>query len=205
MTTLNTEFESVIENLESREWVQGIMQEGESVCAHGAVMTCQGLKPGDEQIIRAVMRAQGLDEEWNDAEGRTKDEVLERMRSIEVTDAALEDTFGPQFREIVALIRRAAVLTDDEAERMDAAWDVSMASAWDAAWDVSMVAAWVAAGVAARAAVGVAAMDAVGVAARVLAVRDLVGHHGLEQHHIDPLMAPWIAGVGENWNKEAKQ
>lgn len=113
MTDMKTELDAVIRNLESRTWIQGAMNRGEAVCAHGAVMTCKELQPGDEHIIRAVIRNQGLTEDWNDSTGRTKEEVLERFRGIAVTDEALANTFGPQWTAIVALVRRAAILTDD--------------------------------------------------------------------------------------------
>lgn len=118
--TMQQEFQAVIENLDSRPWIQGqAVSEGNlAVCAHGAVMTCQGLEPGDDEIIRAVMRQKGLSEEWNDDEGRTKAEVLDLMRSIEVSDDALAATFGPQWKAVVALVRRAAALTDEECGSM---------------------------------------------------------------------------------------
>ena len=119
MTTLTEEMALVVANLESREWIQGKERDNEGrVCAHGAVMTCQGLRPGDDQIIRAVMRAKGLTESYNDENGRTKDDVLKLMRQIEITDADLESTFGPMWREVVAVVRRAAVLTRYEANRL---------------------------------------------------------------------------------------
>ena len=137
--SLRDEMKSVVANLQQREWIQGTEQRGEAVCAHGAVMTCQGLRPGDQWIIRAVMRAKGVTESWNDTNGRTKQEVYAHMSLIEVTDQDLADTFGPSWRLVVAVIRRSAVLTADEAKDMaaawDAAWDAAGAAAWDAARD----------------------------------------------------------------------
>ena len=81
--TLQQEFTAVIDNLKGREWIQGEEQRPDgAVCAHGAVMTCQGLRPGDAHIIRAVMRTKGLTEGWNDQSGRTKDEVERIWGSI---------------------------------------------------------------------------------------------------------------------------
>lgn len=203
--TLTDEMRRVVANLEAREWIQGAMQIGEAVCAHAAVMTCQGLRPGDAQIIRAVMRAQGITEDWNDTEGRTKDEVLERMRSIEVSDADLADTFGPGWLGVVAVIRRAAILTEEEAQGLvsasdavlDVAWVAAREAAWAAeaaAWNAAEAAALRAARPAARAAASAASW-----AALAQSVTHLVGQHGLEQRHIDTLMQPWITVLGADW------
>ena len=172
---LTEEMQAVVANLREREWIQGEMRNGDAVCAHGAVQTCQGLRPGDEHIIRAVMRTKGVTEGWNDESGRTKEEVLDRMAFIEVTDADLEETFGPAWRMVIAVIRRSAILTAAEAKDLDAArdaaWDAAGVAAWDAAWG----AAWGA------------------------VVSDLVGQHGLTQEHVDTLMAPWVQVLGDNW------
>ena len=176
---LTEEMRAVVANLREREWIQGEMRNGEAVCAHGAVQTCQGLRPGDEHIIRAVMRTKGVTEGWNDESGRTKEEVLDRMAFIEVTDADLEETFGPAWRMVIAVIRRSAILTAAEAKDLDAAWDAARDAALDAA----------------RAAARGAARDA----ARGAVVSDLVGQHGLTQEHVDTLMAPWVQVLGDNW------
>ena len=184
---LTEEMQAVVANLREREWIQGEMRNGDAVCAHGAVQTCQGLRPGDEHIIRAVMRTKGVTEGWNDESGRTKDEVLDRMAFIEVTDADLEETFGPAWRMVIAVIRRSAILTAAEAKDLAAAWAAARGAARDAAW----VAAWGAAWAAAR--------DAARAAARGAVVSDLVGQHGLTQEHVDTLMAPWVQVLGDNW------
>src|SRR5690606_20424106 len=101
----------------------------------------------------------------------------------EVTDADLAETFGPQWEAIVALVRRAAILTEEEASGVAAARDAAWYAAWDAAW----VAAWDAARAAARDAAWVAARAAARAAARdaavALSVRDLLGLHGFPQEH----------------------
>lgn len=173
LTELQSDIWAVAKNLESREWIQGKMQEGDAVCAYGAVKTCN-LRPGDEHIVRSLMRAQGLSVEWNDEDGRTKDEVLARFRSIEVSDDALQSTFGPQWREIVAVVRRAAVLSGDAILALDAAWDAARDAAWGAAWG----------------------------ATGALVVRDLIGHHGFTQHHFDILVGPWEKVTGMNLHGE---
>ena len=122
---LTEEMQAVVANLREREWIQGEMRNGDAVCAHGAVQTCQGLRPGDEHIIRAVMRTKGVTEEWNDKSGRTKDEVLARMAFIEVSDVDLEETFGPAWRMVIAVIRRSAILTPTEVTDLAAAWSAA--------------------------------------------------------------------------------
>ena len=174
LTDLHAEMQAVIANLEAREWIQGTEVDGEAVCAHGAVKTCKKLRPGDELILRAVMRRRGLTEDWNDTDGRTKAEVLARMRQIDITDADLESTFGPNWRLVIAVIRRAAILSSDEALRLAAARVAAGAAAWDAAGD----------------------------AAIAVAVSDLVGQHGITQDHIDILMQPWVDVLSDGWADE---
>ena len=199
--SLAAELDLVRANFEQRDWITGeYVAESGAVCAHGAVQTCKGLRPGDEHIIRAVMRHFGLSEPWNDDQ-HDKAVVAELFASVEVTDEALEATFGPQWRKIVWLTRRAAVLTADEAGRMCAAWDAARAArvaardaARDAAWDAARSAAWDAARSAARSAARDAAWDA----ALSCVVEDLIGQHGLTQDHIDALRAPWVSVLGSS-------
>ncbi len=197
--TLRDEIEMVARNLKSRPWMQGDFTGPDgAVCAHGAVRTCQGLRPGDEHIIRAVMRTKGLTEGWNDEEGRTKDEVVARLEMIEVSDADLAETFGPSWRLVIAVIRRSALPTTGEAIRQAVAWALARDAARDAAWDAARGAAWDAA----WDAVGGAAWDAAGGAgdaACAASVADLVGKHGLTHQHIDTLMHPWITVLGDDW------
>ena len=216
---LTEEMQAVVANLREREWIQGEMRNGESVCAHGAVQTCQGLRPGDEHIIRAVMRTKGVTEEWNDKSGRTKDEVLARMAFIEVSDVDLEETFGPAWRMVIAVIRRSAILTPTEVTDLAAAWSAAggaaRGAAWSAAWSAAggaaRGAAWSAAWSAARGAAGGAAWSAARgaawsaawgaawSAARGAVVSDLVGQRGLTQDHLDTLMGPWVRVLGADW------
>ena len=176
---LTEEMQAVVANLREREWIQGEMRNGDAVCAHGAVQTCQGLRPGDEHIIRAVMRTKGVTEEWNDKSGRTKDEVLARMAFIEVSDVDLEETFGPAWRMVIAVIRRSAILTPTEVTDLAAAWSAARGAAWDAAYAAAWSAAWS--------------------AARGAVVSDLVGQRGLTQDHLDTLMGPWVRVLGADW------
>ena len=212
---LTEEMQAVVANLREREWIQGEMRNGDAVCAHGAVQTCQGLRPGDEHIIRAVMRTKGVTEEWNDKSGRTKDEVLARMAFIEVSDVDLEETFGPAWRMVIAVIRRSAILTPTEVTDLAAAWAAAWDAARDAAWDAARAAAYAAAYAAARGAAWgaargaawdaaqgaawAAAWDAARGAAWGAVVSDLVGQRGLTQDHLDTLMGPWVRVLGADW------
>jgi hypothetical protein len=139
-------------------WTQGTFTASDgAVCLHGAIKSCTPVD-GDTGIIRAVMRYKGFTEEWNDAGIRSADDVLAALRATVVTDEDLAETFGPQWAAIVALIRRAAALTEREAQDLDAAWDATWVAArdaarvatrdaardaaWDAAMDAAMDTAW---------------------------------------------------------------
>ncbi len=168
-------------------WVQGRWGDGVSACLHGAIRRCQPI-PGDAYLIEQVASRQGWGTGWNDARSTTWPMVRERLARIEVTDADLADTFGPQWEAIVALVRRASVLTADEVQRLDAAGDAAGDAAWAAARDAARDAAWAAA--------RDAAWDAAWAAARALVVRDLIGEHGFTQAHYDTLTGPWRTVIG---------
>ena len=189
-------------------WTQGTFTASDgAVCLHGAIKSCTPVD-GDTGIIRAVMRYKGFTEEWNDAGIRSADDVLAALRATVVTDEDLAETFGPQWAAIVALIRRAAALTEREAQDLDAAWDATRDAAWDAtrgatrgatrdaAWDATRGATRDATRDAARDAAWVAAWDATRGATRALLVRDLIGQHGFKQHHYNTLVAPWVKVAG---------
>ena len=204
--SLAAEMQAVIANLESREWIQRTEVDGDAVCAHGAVKTCKALRPGDEQIIKAVMRTKGVTEKWNDEDGRTKSQVLARMRQIEVSDDDLADTFGPNWRLVIAVVRRAAILTTGEVRQLSitrrgmrySAWSSAWSSARDAASDAERNAEWYAAWNAARC--STLHRSAVGAfVGATCVVADLVGQHGFTQKHIDTLMKPWTDVLSENW------
>ena len=137
-------------------WIQGDWGNADGMCLHSAIRRCSP-QPGDAFIIEQVAAAQGWGTDWNDAGSTTWEMVRDRLAHIEVTDADLADTFGPHWEAIVALVRRAAVLTIGEAEQLLAAWNPAM------------VAARVAAGGAARFAAGEATGDAARDAARAAA------------------------------------
>ena len=197
-------------------WVQRSWGDDTAMCLHGAIRCCQP-QPGDAHLIEQVAILRGWGTDWNDDSTTDWAQVRHLIVSgIEVTDADLAETFGPQWEQIVALVRRVAVLTTEEINRLSAAWDAAGDAAgdaaWVAAWDAAGDAAWDAAGeaarasvgstswAAARAAAGAAAGDAAGDAAEAvawaLAVRDLIGQHGFTQQQYDLLTQEWRNVIG---------
>jgi len=118
-------------------WAQGNYDRGGRVCAHGAVLR-QHCTPGDEHMWRAVMWSKGLTERWNDETGRTVDQVISRFAEVrDATEADMEATFGTQWRAVRDMIRRAAVLTPDEADAL------SVANPHELAWSEALDAIFV--------------------------------------------------------------
>ena len=114
-----------------------------------------------------------------------EDDTKAGFRQLRVLrEVPVEASFGPNGAAVLAVIRRAEHMTEDETKQLTAAWYAAWAAAGAAARD----AAWYAAGDAARAAARIAAKAA--------AVADLVGQHGLTQKHIDTLIAPWKKVMG---------
>lgn len=170
-------------------------------CLHGAIRHCQPV-PGDAYLIEKVSARFGFGIGDND-EAENWQEIRAKVIP-DITDDMLADTFGPQWEPIVALVRRVATLTADEARDVavarvatrDAAWDDARASAWGVAWDakrdVAGTAVWDVIWVVAPYAAGNAAGDA----ARALVIRDLIGQHGFTQAHYDILTSPWRKVIG---------
>jgi len=122
------------------EWTAG----DQPTCLHGAIRSCQPI-PGDAYIIQEVASRFGFGIDANDD---ANDWPSIRAKVVpDITNDMLADTFGSQWEQIVALVRRAAVLTDDEVQQLAAAWAAAGAAAGAAG-----AAAWDAAGAAAGAA-----------------------------------------------------
>lgn len=216
-TELNGRLRAAADYLDAHGWTQGELRDDETgaVCATGAVMFCRP-QVGDEHLIVQVLRHRGTAEEWNDEDGRTQEEVHAAL-SADITDEDLAATFGPQWAQVVALVRLTAGLTDDEVTRLDAARGAARAEARAEAWGAargaardglsgaargaSRGAAWDAVGGAAWDAARYAARDAARYAARAaawaLVVRDLIGEHGFTQEHYDTLTGPWSKVTGK--------
>ena len=149
-------------------WTQGTERDGKGrVCLTGALRYCDP-QPGDWLLAREVFRAKYQAEGWNDADGRTCDEVIELLRSTEITVVELAQTFGPSWETVVNLVHQAATLTAEQLDGLAAAGAAARAAAGAAAW----AAAWAA------------------------ATRDLIDQHGFTQEHYDLLSRPWRTVVG---------
>ena len=121
--------------LDKHGWTKGKFESGDGkVCAHGAIRLCAPV-PGDAYLIEQVEGHLGRHSTgWNDNDSTTEADVRAWFaQGIDITDADLEATFGHQWRAAVSLVRRAAVLTPDEAERLYAAGDAAGYAAWVAA------------------------------------------------------------------------
>ena len=106
-------------------WTQGTEQDDDGhVCLTGALRLCSPI-PGDGYIAREVFRRRQRAEGWNDEHGRTSDEVITYLAESEITDEELAETFGPQWREIVAQVRAISGATPQQITDLAAAWDAA--------------------------------------------------------------------------------
>ena len=113
---------------EPGRWMQNQMDDGARVCAHGAVLR-QHCTPGDEHLWRLVMRTKGLDEEWNDAAGRTSAHITVRLNMLvnHVTEADMIEAIGPNWKAVRGFTRRVAALTTAEIHGLSAPGDIEEA------------------------------------------------------------------------------
>jgi hypothetical protein len=184
--------------MDEHGWTQGTEKNNAGqVCLTGAIRFCAP-QNGDEYLIRAVLRHRNQAETWNDQNGRTDSEVLDILRTAEITDADLAEVFGPNWSDVVVLIRQCASLTADQVSRVSSAWDTgrdaAQAAARDTAWDTGRDAAWAAARAAARDTAWAAAWDTGRDAARAagaIIVKDLI-----TPEHFDILTAGWNTVIG---------
>lgn len=179
-------------------WARGTLDDGEHVCAHGAVLR-QHCTPGDEHLWRLVMRSKGLTEMWNNVDARDAADVATYLRWIaaEVTEADMVEVFGSNWRAIRALARRTAMTTAEGAKvARDAAWAAAWNAAQSAAWNTDRMDAWFAGRDALRLShnsLGVVSIDA----SVALTVADLATDDGpLTREHLDTLTRPWCDVTG---------
>lgn len=91
-------------------------------CIAGLVLDCPitTWQPGDNHIVYSMLYHDGFGWPWNDQlsmqEGETA--VRKLLWEMVIDDAALCTLFGPQWQEIIALVRRAALLTDEPVSKM---------------------------------------------------------------------------------------
>jgi hypothetical protein len=209
-TIIHIDAAAPLKVLDEHGWTQGAYGSGDGpVCLHGAIRLCAP-EPGDAHLIEQVANRHGWGTGWNDADGRTEAEVRARLAvGIDVTDTDLTDTFGPEWRMVVALVRKAATLTDAEVRQVTDA-EVrqvidaevrqvidaevrQVAAVWnaarDAVWSAASDAVWGAVSDAARNAVWSAAWSA----ARSAVTWDLATPDGpYTIAHRDLLIGPWL-------------
>jgi plasmid maintenance system antidote protein VapI len=200
-TIIHIDPEAPLHILDEHGWTQGSYDADAGVCLHGAIRLCQPI-PGDAQIIEQVARRQGWGTDWNDDDDTTEQMVRDRLAlGIDITDEDLADTFGPQWRAVIHIVRRAAVMTKDEAQRLSAAWSATESVAWSvarsAAWSVARSVARSVAWSVAWSVAGYSAGYSAGHSAGYVVTYDLAtidGPYTIAQR--DLLLAPWIEVMG---------
>ena len=116
-TIITLPIDALIDRLDhGKRWITGWgdwrTPEG-ATCLHGAIRFCQPV-PGDAQIIERVGARFGFGIADNDnASGWNEIETMIREHA-EITDEMLAKVYGPQWAAVIALVRRAAILTDPE-------------------------------------------------------------------------------------------
>lgn len=206
MIVIETPRNDVINLLEKDGWVKGVWNSpGQSHCLHGAIRVCCPV-PGDAFLIERVAYRRGRGTSWNDEDDRTFEDVRSSLSDEpiwDITDADLEETFGPNWARVAEIVRQAAVMTEDQAKELaaarrsveDVAWAAARSATWVAARGVARGEAWSDASCAVGDAVGEDGEDgmweAATSAAKVAVVGDLVGQLGLTEEHIGTLFGPW--------------
>jgi hypothetical protein len=200
--------------LKPRQWTRGVGDRKTSGCLTTAVLAVCGDHPGDQYLWRGVLRYRNRAERFNDRVARDKQHVLNVLQRCRVpSEEEMAKTFGPQWKLIRNLVRRAAMLTAEESKQLAGALPVidkdasgvygtAIAQATQVIHRVPSDSYIVAnaASSAANAAAAAATVDgsaAAYFAARALAVRDLIGQHGFTQEHYDTLTNPWKKVFGK--------
>lgn len=206
----------VADRITADTWTPGWGDYKTKTCLYGHVRQCD-LRPGDEYLIAAVFNNGPGSMAWNDKQ-TSHIPVAKWARKAEITDGILAETFGPQWSNVIGLVRRLAVITEAENTMLKSAWSVAVArdTPWHVAWSIVRSVARDAARSAARDVARDAAWDAArgasgypvrheADAAMALVVADLVGQHGLEQHHLDTLLAPVRQVLGDPLDPDTVQ
>lgn len=202
-TPLDTIPSQAADLLRTRGWTQGTFHDNQGYCLHGAIRACTP-QPGDAEIVRALARHQGFTEDWNDDPSRTENEILTALELLDTSDAMLEDLFGPQWEVIVALVRRAAILTDTEIHRLRAKFIAANTDEHAHARKASHTATWIVFRGNARKTANRVVSNSTDEAAwlplldavSALVIRDFIGSYGFTQAHYDLLTAPWARVIG---------
>ena len=212
---IQVEVDAILDSFEHGErWVKGEWSDERGNCLHQGVRMCQPVL-GDAYLIEQVADRQGWGVDWNDDEDRTFDDVKQKLvQHREILPHELEETFGPQWAHIMALVRRASVATEVELGIMWGVYCSVTTSAdgelnWIDNWSKSFVRARTVATYADRNNARIAAQEAawraspshvraVAIAAAVaLSTRDLIGNDGYKQADYDLLTKPWREVIGK--------
>ena len=112
---IQVEVDAILDSFEHGErWVKGEWSDERGHCLHQGVRMCQPVL-GDAYLIEQVADRQGWGVDWNDDETTTFDHVKQKLvQHREILPHELEETFGPQWAHIMALVRRASVATEVE-------------------------------------------------------------------------------------------
>ena len=185
-----------------------------SACLTGALKLCEP-QPGDWLLARGVYRQHGHGEGWNDETGRTANEVINYLRKTEITNADLAATYGNQWEQFVALIRRITTLTNKEKQKfvtyqntnvVNPKFEISTALTWavvpqakrEAIWDETrdvMFDVFGDEGQLARSSNN-STWYLTRATVRALMLRDIIGQYGFTQEHYDVLTYPWAHIIG---------
>lgn len=197
---------------DGERWTKDVRNEPDRLSLFDAVYRCVQV-PADGALVEQVAERQGWGVCWHDGSRTTFDDVRSRIVSgLSVSGADLEDTFGPQWKQVADFVRRAAAISAAERTALnvaaqevselfcrDAQVDYALDAAYESGWHVP----WLAARQAAWDAVKLSGVrffevdvQAVVNAAGALALRHVVGTHGFEQSHYDALTYPWRAAIG---------
>jgi hypothetical protein len=163
--------------------------------------------PGDWLVARAVFQHLGRAERWNDSPGVDLELVTATLRGVEITPPLLRDTYGPQWAEVVHLVRVCAELTADQHVALRRPWTQARADASvhaeERTREVDLVAPLAAAKAsvwdATRAAGGASVVDVSAASAGTTAwdaVTALVLGDLLDPVDRATLVAPWNAALG---------
>lgn len=127
--SLRTQPARAAELIESVGWATNAecSSRGE-VCLTGALRRVTE-HPGDWLVARAVFQHLGRAERWNDSPGVDRDLVTATLRSVEITAPLLLATYGPQWAEVVHLVRVCAALTPGEHLALRRPWTQERADA----------------------------------------------------------------------------
>ena len=179
-----------------RGWIQNrAMDETGQVCVSGAVRVCAHT-PAERSLALAVLRSRDHAEEWNDAPGRTLDEIEQYLAAAEVTPDDCQALLGPAAAHIETLLTRAAALPRDQQETLAGSGGDDLLLARSLAGDVAAERC--------RAAVPrievppyeESATGGIGDAVWALATRDLIGTGGYTGDDYATLTRAWVDATG---------